>query len=173
MIIKNELIAGILIALGTFIWFCLEYVSGLQDRYIDYHLYITNFAFLIPLIGIHWSLKKRFYSFAPGEFQMKDGLMSGVIVSVTAAFLTLPLLWGFFTYINPDFFNSMIAGAVKHAMLDGGNTIRAIQDAQDYFKLDSYLIQTFTGTLMFGLLISLIVSFRFVKKSRVVEKRKV
>jgi hypothetical protein len=171
MIIKNELVAGILIAMGTFVWICLEYISGLQDTYIDYHMYVTNLSFVIPVIGINWALKKRFHSFAPGTFQIKDGLISGVIVSVTAAFLIIPMLLSFFTYINPDFFDSMISESVKHAILNGENTIRAVQDAQEYFNLNSYLMQTFTGMLIFGLLVSLMVSYRLMKKTRYIEKK--
>ncbi len=164
MIIKNELLAGIVIAVVTFTWSCLEFIFGLQDKYIDYHMYITNLVYVIPVIGVHWAVKKRYLFLPPGQFQIKDGLMSGVIVSVTAAFLTLPLLWIFVTYINPDFFGNMIAVSAKKAIMSGGNSIMAIQEAQDYFKLSSYLIQNFTSMLILGLLISLMVSFRLIKK---------
>jgi hypothetical protein len=170
MIIKNELIAGIAIALATFLWICLEFIFGMHDKYIDYHMYVTNLAYIIPVIGVHWAVKRRYYAQPPGEFQIKDGLMSGVIVGVTAAFLTLPLLWIFFTYINPDFFGNMIAVSAKKAIMSGGNSIVAIQDAQEYFQLSSYLIQSFTSMLMLGVLISLMVSFRLIKKGIVNSK---
>src|SRR6187431_1787297 len=99
MIIKNELLAGVAIAVASFIWICLEYIIGFHDSLIDYHMYVTNLAYILPVIGIYWAIKKRHATFAPGEFQIKDGLMSGVIVSVTAAFLYLPLLYLFVTSI--------------------------------------------------------------------------
>ena len=164
MIIKNELLAGVAIALASFIWICLEYIIGLHDRLIDYHMYVTNLAYILPIIGIYWAIKKRYATFAPGEFQMKDGLMSGVIVFVTAALLNLPLMYLFVTYINPDFFGNMIAAEAKKAIMSGGNSIIALTDAQQYYTVSSYLIKGFTGFLILGLFISLMLSFRLVKK---------
>ena len=164
MIIKNELLAGVAIALASFIWICLEYIIGFHDSLIDYHMYVTNLAYILPIIGIYWAIKKRYATFAPGEFQMKDGLMSGVIVFVTAALLNLPLMYLFVTSINPSFFGNMIAVEAKKAIQSGGNSIIAMTDAQHYYNTSSYLIKGFTGFLILGLFTSLMVSFRLVKK---------
>ncbi|WP_018344108.1 DUF4199 domain-containing protein [Cytophaga aurantiaca] len=166
MIIKNELLAGVTIAVASFIWICLEYIIGFHDRLIDYHPYVTNLAYILPVIGVNWAVKKRYAAQTPEAFEIKDGLMSGVIVAVTSAFLLLPLLWIFVTYINPAFFGNMIAGATKKALMSGDNSVIALQDAKEYFNLSSYLIQSFTSMLMLGVLISLMVSFRLIKKRR-------
>ena len=164
MVIKNELLAGIAIALGSFVWLCLEFTFGLHDRYVDYYIYTANIIYALPVIGLYWAIKKRYHSLPPGEFQIKDGLMSGVIVSVTAAFLNLPLQLLFLKYINPDFFGNMIAASAKKAIMSGGNSILAIQEAQDYYNQTAFLIQGFTGFLILGLFVSLMISFRLVKK---------
>ncbi|ABG59272.1 DUF4199 domain-containing protein [Cytophaga hutchinsonii] len=164
MIIKNELLAGVAIAIASFIWICLEYIIGFHDSLIDYHMYVTNLAYVLPVIGLYWAIKKRYATFQPGQFQLKDGLMSGVLVSVTAAVLNLPLQLFFVRYINPDFFGNMIAAEAKKAIMDGGNSIVAITDAQEYYTESSYLIQGFTGFLILGLFISLMLSFRLLKK---------
>ena len=164
MIIKNELLAGIVIAIATFIWLCLEFVLGLQDTYIDYYMYVTNLAYILPIIGMYWAIKKRYATFAPGTFQLKDGLMSGVIVSVTAAFLNLPLQWFFVEKVNPQYFGNMIALEGKKALSGAGNTIVAITDAQAYYNVSTFLIKGFSSFLILGLFISLMVSFKLVKK---------
>lgn len=164
MIIKNELLAGVAIALGTFIWICLEYIIGFHDRFIDYHIYVTNLAYALPVIGIYWAIKKRYATFSKGAFQLKDGLMSGVIVFVTAALLNLPLQLFFLKNINPKFFDSMISEETKKAIMSGDNSIIALTDALEYYNTSSYLIQGFTGYLILGLFVSLMVSFRLVKK---------
>lgn len=166
MIIKNELLAGIAIALATFVWLCLEFIVGLHDRYIDYYLYTSNIIYVLPVIGVYWAVKKRYYALPPGEFQIKDGLMSGVIVFITAAFLNLFLQFLFIKYINPDFFGNMIAVSAKKAIMTGGNSIVAIQEAQDYYNLSSYLIQGSTTLLILGLFVSMMTSFRLVKKGK-------
>ena len=166
MIIKNELLAGVAIALASFIWICIEYSIGFHDRFIDYQEYASNLAYVLPIIGIIWAIKKRYATFDPGEFQIKDGLMSGVIVSVTAAFLNLPLIYLFVTSINPDFFGNMIASEAKKAIMSGGNSIIAMTDAQQYYNTSTYLIKGFTGFLMLGLFISLMFSYRLVKKGK-------
>lgn len=164
MLIKNELLAGFSIAVASFIWLCLEFILGFQDTYIDYYMYVSNLAFILPIIGLYWAINKRYATFAPGEFQLKDGLMSGVIVSVTAAFVSLPLHWFFVEKINPKFFGNMIALEGKKALSGAGNTIVAITDAQAYYNESSFLIKGFTSLLILGLFISLMLSFRLVKK---------
>lgn len=164
MIIKNELLAGIAITVASFLWICLEYIIGFHDRFIDYHMYVTNLAYILPIIGIYWAIKKRYATFSKGQFQLKDGLMSGVIVFVTAALLNLPLQLLFVTNINPDFFGNMIASEAKKAILSGGNSIIAMTDAQQYYNTSSYLIKGFTGFLILGMFLSLMLSFRLVKK---------
>ena len=171
MIIKNELLAGVAIAVASFVWICLEYIIGLHDSLVDYHMYVANLAYALPVIGLYWAIKKRYATFAPGEFQLKDGLMSGVIVSVTAACLNLPLQLFFVRYINPAFFGNMIAAEAKKAIMSGDNSIIAITDAQQYYTESAYLIQGFTSFLILGLFISLMLSFRLVKKdSRILKK---
>ena len=165
MLIKNELLAGISIALASFIWLCLEFVFGMQDTYIDYYMYVSNFAYILPIIGLYWAIKKRYATFTTGAFQLKDGLMSGVIVSVTAAFINLPLQWFFVEKVNPHFFGNMIALEGKKALTGAGNTIVAITDAQAYYNISSFLIQGFTSFLILGLFISLMLSFRLVKRN--------
>jgi hypothetical protein len=165
MLIKNELLAGFAIAVASFIWLCVEFLVGFQDTYIDYYMYVSNLAYIIPIIGLYWAIKKRYATFAPGAFQLKDGLMSGVIVSVTAAFINLPLQWIFIEKVNPAFFGNMIALEGKKALMGAGNTIVAITDAQAYYNVSSFLIQGFTNFLILGLFISVMVSFRLVKKS--------
>jgi hypothetical protein len=64
----------------------------------------------------------------------------------------------------------MIASEAKKAILSGGNSIIAITDAQQYYTVSSYLIKGFTGFLILGLFISLMFSFRLVKKDVVKEK---
>lgn len=164
MIIKNELLAGVAIAIASFIWLYLEYIIGFHDSLIEYHMYANNLAYILPIIGIYWAIKKRHATFSKGAFQLKDGLMSGVIVFVTTALLNLPLQLLFLNYINPDFFGNMMAYEAKKAIMSGGNSIIAITDAQNYYNTSSYLIQGFTGLLALGLLVSLMISFRLVKK---------
>jgi len=164
MVIKNELFAGVAVALAMFILLCLEFIFGLHDRYIDYYLYIENIIYILPVIGLYLAIKKRYYLQPPGEFQIKDGLMSGVIVCVTAAFLNLPLQLLFLEYINPDYFGNMIAVSAKKAITSGGNSIIAIQEAQNYYNQTDFLIQGFTTFIILGLFISMMVSFRLVKK---------
>ncbi len=166
MIIKNELLASIVISIASFIWICLEFFLGFHDSHIDYHVYVTNLAYILPIAGMYWAIKKRHATFARGDFQIKDGLMSGVIVSVTAAFLNLPLQYFFVTYINPKFFGNMIAMEGKKAILGGSNSIVAITDAQEYYNTSAFLIQGFTSFLILGLFISMMLIFRLVKKDR-------
>ena len=85
--IKIELKWAIVFSVVTLVWMVLEKISGLHGKYIDYHLYLTN-LFAIPAIWMMvMALKDKKKNDYNENISYKQGLVSGIILSVFIAML--------------------------------------------------------------------------------------
>jgi len=102
-----------------------------------------------------WHYFKLRANFAPLDF--RSGFISGAVVTLLASVLNLICFSIFYYFINPDLFNALQAYAVK-------SNLMTQQEAQQYFNLSSYLTQLFFGSLIMGLIFSLILTLIFKNK---------
>ena len=152
MSIKIEFRYAVLTSLVMFLWLISEYAIGLQDTYITWHPYITNLALIIPIVTYRIALNEKIEQ-NYGKLSFKQAFFSGLIMTVFGAILAVPLQLAFHKLINPDFFANMISEAVKK-----GHS--SPEQAALYFNLKSYILESVLGTLIFGVILSLILAFR-------------
>ena len=152
MSIKIEFRYAILTSLCTLLWLILEYTVGLQDNYISLHPYVSVLAMiLIPVITYRLSLIEKLDK--KGKLSFKDAFTSGLILTLFATVLAIPIQLIFHKLINPDFFANMIQYAITHGK-------ERLEQAAQYFNLKTYLIESTLGTFVVGVIISLILAFR-------------
>jgi uncharacterized membrane protein len=155
---KTALKWGFLTALLTFLWLSLEYLVGIQTDYIAFHPVITLLALLIPLICLYYGLREEKLK-APLDFNFSKGLITGLCISGVAAVFGVVAQWAFHTWVNPDFFNSMITYTESKALAQGVDVLVARREAEVYFSMESYLLQSIGGALLGGAVVSAILSF--------------
>jgi len=155
---KKELIRSFkysaLIGIGMLIWLWLEYIAGLHKEHIQYHLYITMIAILIPIVLTAMALRER-RTYQSGLLSYKEGFFTGLGIAIIGVPIALLTQWIFHTYINPDFFKDMIAYAEEQGH----------HESVEYFNLKSYMMQSALGPLIGGTVISAILAFFFRKNS--------
>lgn len=149
---------GALTALFMFFWITLEFAIGLHTEYIAYHPVVTLVALLIPLLCLYWGLREEKRK-APAAFNFSRALITGLLISSVAAILGMLGQWAFHLWINPDFFDSQIAYAESKALSQGIDVLVARREAEVYFSLHSYLLQTLGGALIGGAVASAILAF--------------
>lgn len=144
--LKIEIKWAIIFTVVTLIWMVLERVSGLHDKYIDYHLYLTN-LFAIPAIWMMVSelrdKKKNFYN---GQITYKQGLLSGIILSVFIALLSPLGQWVTTYVITPEYFPNVIKRSIELGYYS------TTAEAEANFNYKNYAIQGAVGALMMGIL---------------------
>ncbi|AHM61094.1 hypothetical protein D770_14200 [Flammeovirgaceae bacterium 311] len=155
---KTVLKWGFLTALFTFLWLSLEYLVGIQTDYIAFHPVITLLALLIPLLCMYYGLREEKLK-APREFSFSKGLITGLYISGVAAILGVLGHWIFYTWVNPDFFSNMITYTESRALAQGIDVLVARREAEAYYTMESYLLQSVGGALLGGAVISAILSF--------------
>ena len=156
MKLKTEIKWALLFAVMSLVWMWLEKLVDLHDVHIDKHMYLTN-LFAIPAIILYvLALKDKKNADLGGQMSYKQGFISGVIITLIVALLAPLTQWITSTIITPEYFPNVIAHSVKtgfHA---------SQEEAEAYFNLNNYMVQSVIGALIMGVVTSAIVAI-FVK----------
>ncbi|HPG33845.1 MAG: DUF4199 domain-containing protein [Lentimicrobiaceae bacterium] len=133
-------------------WIFLERVSGLHGNHIDKHAFYTKIITILAVaIYIFALLDKKNRDYC-GKISYLQAVVSGLIIT---AFITLisPLAQLIASnYISPDFFHNMIAYQMSHGLLTQ-------PQAENFYSLDSYIIQGLLGIPFGGLVTSVVAAF--------------
>ncbi|RUO62079.1 DUF4199 domain-containing protein [Pseudidiomarina insulisalsae] len=148
----KELKWGILFSGALLLWLCIERAVGLHDEYIEYHRYFTNLFIVVAVLIYILALRDKRQSMANQEMSWAQGFLSGFLIAVVVAVLS-PLLQIIAHYlITPHFFDNMIEMVVTNGTM-------SVEAANEYFSLQSYIIQSVIGALLLGTLTSAVVAF--------------
>lgn len=149
--IKLEIKWAIIFSIMTLLWMFLEKLSGLHSTHIDKHMYLTN-LYAIPAILIYvLALKDKKKNFYDGNMTYKQGLISGIILSVVITLIT-PLTQWITTYvITPEYFPNVI----KYSLETG--YYNTLEEAEAFFNYNNYAIQGLIWALAFGVVTTLVV----------------
>lgn len=157
--IKIEIKWALIFTLSMLAWMFFEKSMGWHDEKIADHATYTNF-FAIPAILVYvlalLDKKKNFYS---GVMSYKQGVISGLIITVIVTVLSPLAQYITSTIITPDYFPNVIEYAVSSGKMTQS-------DAEAYFNINSYMIQSVIGALVMGLVTSLIVAIFVKSKSK-------
>lgn len=143
--LKIEIKWAILFSIMTLLWMVLEKLSGLHSNYIDYHLYLTN-LFAIPAIWFMvMALQEKKKVYYGGQMSYKQGLISGIILSVIIALLSPLTQWIISYVISPEYFPNVIKRSVEIGYF------KTTAEAEANFNYSNYAKQGAIGALMMGI----------------------
>ncbi|KOY84915.1 hypothetical protein AD998_00995 [bacterium 336/3] len=149
---------AIIFIIMTFLWMLLEKTIGLHDVNIEKHPIYTNFI-AIPAIAIYvFALLDKRKNVYEGYMTYKQGVISGLIITLIVTICTPLSQYIILTFITPDFFTNAINFTVKNKKM-------TLTEAQDFFNLKNYIIQGTIGAPIMGILTTLIVAIT-TKKSK-------
>lgn len=148
-----ELKWGLIFCMALLAWCTLERLLGLHDVNIALHMYATN-GFVVVAIAIYVFAFRAIRTDKlrlQALFGYRQAFTSGVLISVVVAVLS-PLLQLIINFIiSPDFFTNMIAHSVQSGMATQ-------EQAEAYFNLRSYMLQSSVGALVMGIVTSAVVA---------------
>lgn len=144
--VKIELKWALLFSLMTLLWMTGEKLSGLHGTHIDKHMYLTNLYAIPAIVMMVLALKEKKRVFYQGNMSYKQGLLSGIILSLFIAALSPLTQWITSEIITPEYFPNVI----EYALESGYFETRAEAEAQ--FNLTNYIIQGAISALVMGLL---------------------
>ena len=147
----------------TLLWMVGEKLTGLHDENIEHHLVYTNF-YAFPAIAVYVLalLDKRKHHYQ-GLMTYKQGFVTGLVMTVMITLLSPLTQYITSVVITPEYFPNVIAHVVQEGMI-------SLQEAEEQFNLANYIFQSVVGSLVMGILTSLIVAF-FVRKKAIREDK--
>ncbi len=150
---------AIIIYFVTLAWSFVEKITGYHDEKINQYAYFSLLFFLIlPFLYIK-AIKEKKDSYYKGTMTWQQGMVSGVIISfiymLTCPFSQLVI----HNIISPNFFKNSIQAAIKT------NSMTKSQ-AENYFNLSSFIIQSAFGAISFGIVFAGIAGLILQSKSK-------
>ena len=142
---------GIIFFLIGLLWMYFEKAMGWHDELIGKHETYTNFFAIIAILIYVFALLDKRKSYYGGKMTYKEGLISGLIISVVVALLTPFSQWITNTYITPDYFENAINYAIEHKD-------ETRETAEKTFNLQTYMWISFVFALVIGAVTSAIVA---------------
>lgn len=143
--IKIEIKWAIIFSVVALLWMVLEKMCGLHGKYIDYHLYLTNLFAIPAIIVMVMALKDKKKSFYGGQMNYKQGLISGIILSVIIALISPLTQWITSYVITPEYFPNVIKRSVEIGYFE------TTAEAEANFNYQNYAIQGAIGALVMGI----------------------
>lgn len=138
-----------LIIIGvTWLWSLAERLCGLHDEHIARVRFYGNF-FIIPLVFLYLAaLADKRRADYNGRISFKQGLRSGVVLTILLTVLSPLTQYVIATIISPHFFNHAAAYIVSEGILGE-------DDARAFFSLGNYIRNSIMSTPVIGLLVAL------------------
>jgi hypothetical protein len=122
-----------------------EKVAGLHDKYIDYHIYLTNLFAIPAIIMMVLALREKKKQVYNGKMTYGQGLISGIIISAIIALLAPLTQWITSYVITPEYFPNVIKRSVELGYY------KTTEEAAANFNYTNYAIQSSIGALIMGI----------------------
>jgi hypothetical protein len=152
MAMKTELKFAVIYVVASFVWSCVEYLTGLQSTRIGLHPYfVTPFYILLTGAVYYLAIREKRASLS-GKLGFGKALVTGLILSVLILALNPIAFYIFNTFVNPEFFRDM--GRYK---IETENMPREI--AEGYYNFNNLLVQGSIYRLVMGLIATFITSW--------------
>lgn len=151
--------------LMTLAWMSLEKSLGWHDTRIADHALYTNIydlLFIVTLAMAMRSIKTKRYQ---GNMSWKQGIISGMWITLILAALSPLTQWITHRLISPDFFPNIIQFVTD-------NDLMTAEAAAAQFNLPNYVWQNLVGTLILGSAATLVLAHIFRTKPGIASSSK-
>ncbi|WP_081209722.1 DUF4199 domain-containing protein [Salegentibacter sediminis] len=148
---------GIIFFVVSLLWMFFEKAMGWHDALISQHAMYTNFFGLLAIAIYLFAIYDKRKNYFQGKMTWKQGFVSGIILSIVVAILSPLGQYITHEFITPDYFENAIAYSTENSRMEQ-------EDAEAYFNLQSYIIQSVSGALMMGVVTSAIVALILKRK---------
>ena len=156
--LKTEVKWAVVYVIMTMVWSLLGKVLGFHDSRIDQGI-IFNTLIIIPSVIIYvLSMREKKLRYYHGQISYRQSFISGLILT---GFVTVlgPVYPVFTNIISPDLFEDSIRFVVTSNQMSEA-------DAAKQFTLSSFVVQGIFGSIMFGVVYSVVISIFLKSKSQ-------
>lgn len=150
--IKIEIKWAFIFIAMSLLWMVLEKLCGLHDKYIDYHMYLTNLYAIPAVIIFILALKDKKRNFYNGQMNFKQGFISGLVITLIITVFAPLTQWIISYAITPEYFPNVIKRSVEIGYY------KTTEEAESNFNYKNYAISSTIVSLVMGIITSAIVA---------------
>jgi hypothetical protein len=155
---KLELKWGIIFFIASLLWMYYEKLMGWHDENIASHASLT-LLFLIPAVTIYiFALIDKRRNHYNDSMTWTQGFICGLHITLVVTILSPLGQYIIHTWISPDYFTNIIEYSVNSK-----GASRAEMEA--YFSYNNYVVLSFMGAIIMGVITSAVVAIFVRKKS--------
>lgn len=147
---KVEIKWALIFTAVALLWMVFEKAMGWHGPKIDQHPIYTNFFALVAIAIYVFALRDKKQSMG-GTMTWKQGFIAGVIISLIVMVLTPLSQYITHAFITPEYFQNAINYAVENEKMTQ-------EQAEQYFNMKSYIIQSAIFAPVVGIITSAIVA---------------
>ncbi len=149
--IKIEIKWALIFILASLAWMAIEKALGWHDEKIADHATLTN-IFAVPAIAIYvFAMLDKRKNYYHGRMTYKKAFLAGLIITLIVALFSPLTQYITSTLITPEYFSNVIEYAVSSGTMTQ-------PDAEAYFNLKSYMVQSLIGAAIMGIITSAVVA---------------
>ena len=142
---------ALLYSAAALLWMFLEKLIGWHDAQIDKQPIYTNLCGLVAVLLYFLFMMDKRRNFFRGNMNWAQGFLSGTILTVIIAAISPIVQVVTYQYITPNYFDNAIRFRTAHNYM-------TLAQAESYFNLKSYIIQSALGSLPLGVITSALVA---------------
>ena len=154
---RLELKWAVIYTIFLLVWMIFERLMGWHDEHIAMHHIYTLLFYIPAVVFYYFALRDKRNNFYGGIISFQQAFISGLIFTAFIAVLAAPAQYIISTFITPYYFKNVIAYAIET-----GKT--SPEEAETFFNLQSYIIQSVVSSLTFGLVLSALVALAVKRK---------
>ena len=155
--LTTEIKWGLIFTAAMLLWVGFERLMGWHGERIDQHATMSALFAIIAIAIYVFALIDKRKNDLNGRMTWSQGFISGFWITIVVVVLSPLAQYVTHTFISPDFFNNIAEHAVET-----GQMTRA--QAESYFSMRNYLMQSIVGALGLGVVTSAIVAIFTRKK---------
>ncbi len=148
---------GLIFVVITLLWMYLEKSLGWHDELIHKHAVYTNFFAILAIALYVIALLDKRKNFYQGKMSWLQGFLCGVGITVVVVILSPLSQYITHAIITPDYFPNVIEYSVEQEKM-------TLEQAQKYFSVQSYIVQSVIGSTAMGTVTSAIIALIVKKK---------
>ena len=147
--LKIEFKWAIIFTITTLAWIFLEKTLGWHDEKIAHHYWLSMLFLPVAIFMYVLALREKRRRYYNKTMTWMQGFLCGLMVSVFAAALSPLGQYLTHHYITPEYFPNIIDYSVTSELM-------TLKNANAYFNMNNYMMQTAIGVLVGGAVISAI-----------------
>jgi len=155
----SAVIYGLYVSAATIVLSLIEYFTGLWSQPSAGWLGLLSVAFL--LFGILFCIQDRKKNEFNGSATYGQGFASGMLVSLVAGVVAAIFMYVYASFINPeliDFIRSKAEQGMRENKMTQDQIDQAMKITKIWISVGGQVLQAFVGTILIGLILSLIIA---------------